>query len=461
MPRSIIKHLLISFLLIIFSVPFVDAQKTKSPAQLTRILFLFDASNSMYGQWQSGIKIDIAKKLLGELLDSLSRVQNLELALRVYGHQKIVNPQDCSDTRLEVPFAKNNSGPIKKRLGEIIPKGTTPIARSLEESANDFPDNTSRNIIILITDGIEACDGDPCAVSAALQKKGIFLRPFVIGLGIDEKLIKSFDCIGNYYDAADEKGFKTILNVVISQALNSTTLQVNLLDNYDKANETNVNMTFYDSYSGAVKYNFVHTMNDKGLPDTLRIDPLVTYNIVVHTIPEVEKKEIRLVPGKHNTVAIPAPQGSLYLKFEGTSDYKKLPCIIRKSGEAQTLHVQDFNTTEKYITGKYDIEILSLPRKVIKDIDITPNHTTTVQLPQSGIATIITPSIGYGSLYLEDKNQLIFICNLDKTLTNHTFNLLPGSYRVVYRSKTAKESILTFEKSFKILSGASLLVNIF
>jgi Ca-activated chloride channel family protein len=79
--------------------------------------------------------------------------------------------------------------------------GTTPIARSLEKAAGDFPDLTARNVIILITDGIEACDEDPCAVSRALQAKGIVLKPFVIGIGIEEANQYSLKCVGNYYDA--------------------------------------------------------------------------------------------------------------------------------------------------------------------------------------------------------------------------------------------------------------------
>jgi Ca-activated chloride channel family protein len=52
----------------------VHAQRTLSQEpQLTRILFLYDASQSMYGQWQSGTKMDVAKKLLSELVDSLRR----------------------------------------------------------------------------------------------------------------------------------------------------------------------------------------------------------------------------------------------------------------------------------------------------------------------------------------------------------------------------------------------------
>src|SRR4051812_33235832 len=86
-------------------------QKSKTipaPPILTRIEFLFDASQSMYGKWQTGAKIDVAKKLMNSLMDSLRYVPDLELALRVYGHQKPFPPQDCDDSRLEVPFGKGN-----------------------------------------------------------------------------------------------------------------------------------------------------------------------------------------------------------------------------------------------------------------------------------------------------------------------------------------------------------------
>jgi Ca-activated chloride channel family protein len=205
--------------LLIFLLPvLVFGQQRRKPDQeqpLTRILFVFDGSQSMYGRWQSGTKIDIAQRLIGKMLDSLNSIndqQTFQLALRVYGHQKPVPPQDCNDTKLEVPFSFDNIGKIKRKLREIVPKGTTPIARSLSRSATDFPScDNCRNVIILITDGVEACDGDPCAVSRQLQKKGVVLKPFVIGIGLDENFKETFECVGNYYDAADEKTFQNVL----------------------------------------------------------------------------------------------------------------------------------------------------------------------------------------------------------------------------------------------------------
>ena len=151
-------------LLLLFSCLFTIAQEDSK----IRILFIFDGSNSMNAQWENSSKILVAKKLMIQTMDSLKGLENVDLALRIYGHQTRIVPgkQDCSDTKLEVPFAssKENYSKIITKIRGLEPKGTTPIARSLEYSADDFPKCKScRNIIILITDGIEACDEDPCA----------------------------------------------------------------------------------------------------------------------------------------------------------------------------------------------------------------------------------------------------------------------------------------------------------
>lgn len=452
------------FLLTALSRPVSIIAQEKKP--LTRIEFVFDASFSMFGQWQSGMKMDIAKKMLSEFLDSIQKVPNLEIAFRCYGHQVPLRPErSCTDTKLEVPFAKNNAALIKNRLKTIVPKGTTPIAYTLEQCANDFPSPASpniRNIIILITDGIEECDGDPCAVSLALQKKGIVLKPFVIGIGLDQSYLNTFGCIGKFYDASSESNFKNILNIVISQALNNTTVQVNLNDQIGRPTETDVDMTFYDDQSGVIRYNYVHTINNKGVPDTLIIDPIGTYKMVVHTIPPVEKSKIELVPGKHNIIAVDAPQGYLNLKMSGNSEYSKnTPCIIRKNNEMQTLHVQQLNTTEKFIVGKYDLEILTLPRIKLDKVDIGQSKTTFIEIPLSGSVIISKISEGPGALFVEQNNKQVWLCNLNSNLLQETVILQPGRYRVEYRPKNAKESIYTIERFFKIESGVSTPVKLY
>lgn len=431
----------------------VQPKPTDKPKPTTRILFIFDASQSMLGRWQSDTKFNIAKRLMIELLDSIASLPNTEFALRLYGHQHSFPPQDCSDTKLEVPFGPNNTGKIKAKLRSITPKGTTPLAISLEQSANDFPKTPpGRNIIVLITDGIEECSGDPCAVSRMLQKNGIVLKPFIIGIGQDFN--KAFNCVGTYFDATNEKDFKTALNVVISQALNSTTLQVNLLDQAGRPTETDAVMSFYDLFSGKLVYNFVHTLNNRGLPDTLIVDPLITYRIDIHTLPAVQIDTVRIAPGKHTVVAADAPQGYLSLKMSGGSNAAKgLQALVRKSGSCHAINMQNFGETEKYLTGKYDLEALTLPRVQIKDVDIAQSTTTTIEIPEPGIAVIRKNFNGYGSILSYDGKTLTRVYELNDNLTLETLYLQPGTYKVVFRPKNSRSSMYTVEQDFTINPG--------
>lgn len=460
-PRKLI------LLLSLFIYGALFAQYTTPPKYAppnTRILFIFDASQSMMAFWESDRKIHIARKTLISIIDSLETHDNVQMALRLYGHQKPVPPQDCSDTRLEVPFGKNNAARIRQELRFVNPKGTTPIAHSLEQGAKDFPDDcyNCRNIIILITDGIEACDGDPCEVSHELQKKGIVLKPFVIGIGIDEGFRKTFECIGHYYNAADEERFAEVMEVVISQALNSTTAQVNLLDINGNPTESNVNMTFYDYYSDKIMYNYIHTMNNRGVPDTLVLDHLVTYKMRVHTIPPVDVDSFKVYVGKHTVIAADCPQGSLEVKVGGSNQYRGLQYMVRKSGKMKTLNVQEINKKEDYLVGKYDLELPILPRMYINNVKIDQSTVTTITIPRPGILNLIKAAPGFGSIYVRrGKKKEEWVCNLDPNVKNETFILQPGKYRVVFRAQNAKQILFTINRNFEIKSGSSEAVSLY
>lgn len=435
-----------------------ESQKTKPT---TRILFVFDASQSMYGRWKSDTKFNIAVRLFSGLLDSLRNQPDLELALRLYGHQRSFPPQDCFDTRLEVPFGKDNISKIKHVLKTTIPKGTTPLAYALSQATKDFtPCTNCRNIIVLITDGLEECGGDPCAVSLELQKKGIALKPFIIGIGKDFK--KEFDCAGTYFDASDETAFRSALRIIISRALNPTTTQVNLLDANGKPTETNVNMTFYDNFSGLPRYNFIHTLNSRGVPDTLDLDPLMVYDLTVYTIPPVHSDSIRLTSGKHNIIAVETPQGSLSFKASGNNLLKNTPCIIRQKRKNEIINVQQFDQTENYLAGKYEVEILCLPRIKLTDVEIRQSQNTQIEIPLPGIAVIRKSANGYGSLYLEEKNQLTWLYNFkDTPQLQETLSLQPGSYRVLFRSRFSSSVTSTVEKQFTVEPGQTVVVNLY
>lgn len=423
-----------------------------------RILFIFDDSYSMYAPWNSNIKIEVAKKVMADFLDSLKNIKNLELALRCYGHTTFFKEKNCKDSKLEVSFASaaTNSEKIKQRINKLEPLGTTPIALSLGESVADFtPCTNCRNIVILITDGIEECGGNPCQVSVELQKKGIFLKPFVIGVGLDVKFADVFACMGKFYDVSNEANFMDVLKLVLTEAISQTTVQVDLLDITKKPTETDVNMTFYNSSNGQIKYNYLHTINHRGNPDTLVLDPDVKYDLTVHTIPPVEKKNITIIKGKHNVIPVDAPQGYLRLEIDGNPSKYFPTTIVRQKGEMKTLNVHDFGKTEKYIVGKYDLEILTLPRIKLNDVEIKQSTTNTIKIPASGNVYVSKGTTGYGSIYLDDGKTVTWVCNLNPAAPTEIIYLQPGNYKLEFRNENFKETTKTTERKFAVTSGTT------
>ncbi len=440
----------------------VFAQEQK-PAPKTRILFLLDASGSMLAKWEDSDRMEVAKGLLANLVDSLERHGNVEVALRVYGHQFGRERNDCRDTKLEVPFAARNAAAVKKKLLQVIPRGNTPITYSLQQTAADFPaDPRARNVVILITDGLESCGGDPCATSIALQKKRIFLRPFVIGIGIEKEFEPQLNCIGQYFNAANVQAFQQVLTQIVTQALSETTVSVELLDEQNKAVESNVNMTFLNTLTGSTEYNFVHYLDARGKTDILSIDALQDYDLVVNTVPPVVQRSLTLVPGQHNTIRVKAPQGELHLRQDGPSPYGQVAAIVRRSGSEQTLTVQNFGSRHRYLTGLYDLELLTLPRIYLKGVEVKQGQTNTVTFPTPGQLNVSSGLQGYGSIYaLTEEGVQQWLYNLPEASSRMVLAMQPGNYRLIYRIKSAQSSKFTDVQDFTIRSGATTTLKIF
>lgn len=438
-----------------------DSDQNSGKHPLTRILFVFDASQSMAGTWESDEKINIAREFLIDVIDSLRYVDNTQMALRVYGHQSAVPPQDCNDTRLEVPFGENNSTEIIARLKSLKPRGTTPIANSLALSANDFPQcGYCRNIIVLITDGIEACDGDPCSVSRELQEKGIVLKPFVLGIGLDPSFRETFDCVGHFYNIRQESNFKQTLGFVINQVLESTTAQVQLLDENDMATETDVNLTFSDQFSKKIMYNYIHHLNEKGSPDSLQLTPLITYKLEVHTLPPVIVDSVEVPPGKHTVIKVKCPQGYLILQ---TKNGKKNTGLSGRLSDPETgnlINYQPVGNTEKYLTGSYNLEIPTIPPILIKDLKILPRSSTKIEIEEPGRVTFSARFHCVSGLYLLKGDEQIKVANLNPHQLQQYLDLQPGFYRVIYRNKDKHNSLQTSYTNFEVKAGGSIIIDL-
>ena len=177
-----------------------------APTDKPGIYVIFDGSGSMWGALSDGTrKIEAAREVLRSFAGG--DFTGKELALRVYGHRK---KGDCNDTELAIPFSNPES--FSKQIGPFLeginPKGKTPITSSFKLALEDMGDRDGE--IILISDGIETCDGDPCELIRAWAEKQVAIRVHVVGFGVDEKAKTALQCIalaaGTAYRDAETAG---------------------------------------------------------------------------------------------------------------------------------------------------------------------------------------------------------------------------------------------------------------
>ena len=166
-------------------------------------ILIMDYSNSMWGQINGVPKVEIARDIIDANFSNWKRLTNL--GLMSYGHRY---KNDCADIQLISPPGELDTSIVDRFLAQAQPKGRTPLASSIEQAASYFIANGKKANIILLTDGIESCDRDPCATIGALQDAGLNMTAHVIGFGVTEEEGSQLRCIasitgGEYLTAAN------------------------------------------------------------------------------------------------------------------------------------------------------------------------------------------------------------------------------------------------------------------
>jgi Ca-activated chloride channel family protein len=163
---------------------------------------------------------------------------------------------------------------------------------------------------------------------------------------------------------------------------------------------------------------------------------------------------------RHNVINVKSAQGFLHFTLQGTisktAAVDRIKCLVHQPGNTQTLNVQKINSTEKYLIGTYDLEVLTLPRMTVKGVKIDQSKTTDVQIPAPGIFTMNKNFEAYGAIFVMEENKMKKIYDLRLKDKQETIALQPGKYRLVYRSKYARTIHTTVDKEFEITSGGSL-----
>ncbi|MEM9139984.1 MAG: VWA domain-containing protein [Pseudomonadota bacterium] len=168
-----------------------------------RAIIVLDASGSMWGQIDGVAKIDIARKALSGVIDSLDA--NREIGLMAYGHRE---KGQCRDIELIVEPQVGFADRINQAVRRIRPRGKTPLSDSVRQAAEALKFTEDKATVILITDGLETCEADPCALGRQLEQLGVDFTAHVVGFGLSEEDGKKVSCLaeetgGIYLPAGD------------------------------------------------------------------------------------------------------------------------------------------------------------------------------------------------------------------------------------------------------------------
>ncbi len=182
------------------------------------VMIVLDASGSMWGQIEKKPKIVIAREVMSRVLGDLDSKANI--GVLTYGHRR---KGDCGDIETIIPVGPVNQSRYMSLINKLSPKGKTPITDAVMKAAAELRFTEEKATVVLISDGLETCNADPCALARQLESQGIDFTVHVIGFDLKDTDTSTLQCLaketgGKYLaaDNADELG--KAIGIVVAQA---------------------------------------------------------------------------------------------------------------------------------------------------------------------------------------------------------------------------------------------------
>ena len=167
---------LVTFLLTLLLVTPCLAGKAVYP----EMMFILDASGSMWGKIGAETKIEAARRVMKEAIPALP--EEVKVGLTAYGHNR---KGDCNDIEVLVPVGSGDRNDLLTKVEAIKPKGKTPIAGSLRKVTDLLKNKEEETTVVLVSDGEETCDDDPCGAVKKLKESGLNFVLHVVGYGVN------------------------------------------------------------------------------------------------------------------------------------------------------------------------------------------------------------------------------------------------------------------------------------
>ncbi len=180
-------------------------------------LFILDGSGSMWQKIGSDYKVTLAKSVMKNLVQKLPA--DARAGLIAYGHTR---KDDCNDIETLAALGPLDKTALQARLDAINPQGKTPIAMSINHALALIRPETAPVTIILVSDGLETCEGDACDLVRKAREQGVKITLHVVGFGIEEKDLSTLECIaqaggGRYFPANNANELADALDQTVEE----------------------------------------------------------------------------------------------------------------------------------------------------------------------------------------------------------------------------------------------------
>lgn len=214
-----LKTSLVGGIALLSFVGFAISQQTE---QANEVMFVLDGSNSMWGQINGTAKISIAKDVMTDLITNLD--PNINMGLMAYGHRR---KNDCKDIEILALPGPVNRQQMINHVQNITPRGKTPLSQALFLGAFSVEYFTGKSSVVLVSDGLETCDADPCAQARSLEIVNPGFDVHVVGFDVTKEESESLQCIA---DATGGKFFRANNANELKDALAQTVAAVQSTD---------------------------------------------------------------------------------------------------------------------------------------------------------------------------------------------------------------------------------------
>lgn len=423
------------------------AQSEEAVAEPAPLLLILDASGSMWGQIDGENKIVTAKRVLGELVDDLPTAS--QVGVVAYGHRE---KGDCDDIETLIPLGPMDAATVKSTINAIHPKGKTPITDSVEHALEVLKQADTQATMVLLSDGLETCGGDPCKAVRLAREQGMPFVFHVVGFDVEGKDLSQLQCMaqaggGLFLSAEDGDQLASALDNVMALPVDVPAGRLALKAVADdKLHDVSVRVT---SKATGKEAAVARTYSTEATNPTFIPLPDGTYDVKVRAIGlkgDIRRHfEITIQDGATVEKQVDFSTGELSIAVDrnGKPDDVSYRVYTLDGEQVVVGRTREKTDTQRLTSGRYEVRIKAIQVKGAQQTSLGE-----VEIPPKGKAAV-HHSVESGTLRIGAKQG--------DSLVDATVHVVPGAGgTAVAQGRTYKDA-KSNPKTFELFPGRYVL----